>query len=56
MKKIIFYEKTNICVDYTYKICNYRIIYATHANNILIILQKFKGKVQQFKKSFNHFS
>ena len=49
-------KKTNKCVDYTYIICNYIIIYATHANNILIILQKFKGKVQQFKKSFNHFS
>jgi len=44
------------CVGYVYMICNYRIIYATHANNILIILLKFKGKVQQFKKSFNHFS
>ena len=49
-------KKTNKCVDYAYIICNYSIIYATHANNILIILQKFKGKVQQFKKSFNHFS
>ena len=55
-EKIIFYEKTNICVDYVYQICNYIIIFAIHANNILIILQKFKGKVQQFKKSFNHFS
>ena len=62
--KIDFYYVTHInnqlyekkCVDYVYTICNYRIIYATHANNILIILLKFKGKVQQFKKSFNHFS
>jgi len=49
-------KKTKKYVDYTYIICNYNNIYAIHANNILIILQKFKGKVQQFKKSFNHFS
>ena len=42
-------KKTNKCVDYTYIICNYIIIYAINANNILIILLKFKGKVQQFK-------
>ena len=52
----LYEKKPNKCVDYTYIICNYIIIYATHANNILIILQKFKVKVQQFKKSFNHFS
>ena len=49
-------KKTNKCVDYAYIICKYIINYADHDNNILIILQKFKVKVQQFKKSFNHFS
>ena len=42
-------KKTNKYVDYTYIICNYFNIYATYTNNILIILLKFKGKVQQFK-------
>jgi len=46
MKKIIFYEKTNICVNYMYKICNYIKLYATYTNKILIILLKFKGNVQ----------
>ena len=44
-------KKTKKYVEYVYKICNYIIIYADHANNILVFLLKFKGKVQQFKKS-----